>query len=53
MEIDKIQFQQVINNLLDNAVKFASGMDSIIAISATKLGASLQLIIEDSGTGFQ
>ena len=53
VEIDKIQFQQVINNLLDNAVKFASGMDSIIAISATKLGASLQLIIEDSGTGFQ
>ncbi len=53
IEIDKVQFQQVINNLLDNAVKFTSGMDSIIAISATKLGASLQLIIEDSGTGFQ
>ena len=36
VEIDKIQFQQVISNLLDNAVKFAVNDAPIVSIKAKK-----------------
>ena len=53
VEIDKIQFQQVINNLLDNAVKFLDCNNPLIAISASKKDNILEVVIEDSGKGFQ
>jgi signal transduction histidine kinase len=37
IKIDKIQFQQVISNLLDNAVKFTEDIDAIIAVKAQKI----------------
>ncbi len=53
IEIDKIQFQQVINNLLDNAVKFLSEENPTISLSSSKTWYLLEVIIEDNGTWFQ
>ena len=53
VEIDKIQFQQVISNLLDNAVKFLNGKNPTITVSALKKWGFLVIIIEDNGLWFQ
>ena len=54
VSLDKIQFQQVLSNLLDNALKFMQPMeDPIIAIHVTKKQDILKIIIEDSGKGFE
>ncbi|HBB27492.1 TPA: hypothetical protein DCZ36_03290 [Candidatus Gracilibacteria bacterium] len=53
VKIDKIQFQQVITNLLQNAVKFLDKKDSIILIEAYKKKGVLSVTIEDNGRGFQ
>ena len=54
MAIDKIQIQQVINNLLDNAVKFISDTNNpIIIISANKKWNNLYISIEDNGKWFE
>lgn len=52
IKIDKIQFQQVINNLLDNAVKFTENTDPIIAIKAQNIAWWIEIIIEDNGKWF-
>ncbi len=52
--IDRVQFQQVISNLLENAVKFLSGQDSpLIRIRAQKIDTDLRVVIEDNGRGFE
>lgn len=53
VKIDKIQFQQVITNLLQNAVKFLDKKDSVILIEAYKGKGMLSVTIEDNGRGFQ
>lgn len=53
VKIDKIQFQQVITNLLQNAVKFLDKKDSIIMIEAYIKKSGLFVVIEDNGRGFQ
>ncbi|NDK19669.1 ATP-binding protein [Candidatus Gracilibacteria bacterium] len=53
VEIDKIQFQQVITNLLNNAVKFANPKDPTIILKAYKKNGGLHISIEDNGKGFE
>lgn len=53
VSLDKIQFQQVISNLLDNAVKFLANDHPIIHISARKVDTTLELVIEDNGKWFE
>lgn len=50
--IDKVQFQQVITNLLDNAIKFAAKEDPLIYLSASISDHKLILTVEDNGKGF-
>lgn len=50
--IDKVQFQQVLTNLLDNAIKFASTTDSIVFLSANIDESKLIITVEDNGKGF-
>ncbi|MDP2091017.1 MAG: HAMP domain-containing sensor histidine kinase [Candidatus Gracilibacteria bacterium] len=52
IEIDKIQFIQVISNLLNNSVKFLNNDNPIIKITANSFGDMVQIIIEDNGPGF-
>lgn len=54
VSLDKIQFQQVLSNLLDNALKFIQSEDDpVIAIHVTKKQDILTVVIEDSGKGFE
>lgn len=53
VSIDKIQIQQVINNLLDNAVKFLDDNNPTISISAYKKWNNLTISIEDNGKWFE
>lgn len=53
IEIDKIQFQQVVTNLLQNAVKFLDKKESTIIIETYKRWWFFHMIIEDNGRGFQ
>lgn len=50
--IDKVQFQQVINNLLDNAVKFASKEEPTVFLSSELSENNLIFTVEDNGKGF-
>jgi signal transduction histidine kinase len=49
IDIDRIQFQQVITNLLQNAVKFLDKENSIIRIKAHRSDGFLHVNIEDNG----
>lgn len=49
IELDRIQFQQVIDNILQNAVKFACPKNPIIEVSASIQNEALIIIIEDNG----
>ncbi len=53
IELDRIQFQQVIDNILQNAVKFACPKNPIIEVSASIQNEALIIIIEDNGQWFQ
>ena len=53
VEIDKIQFQQVITNLLNNAVKFVNPKDPTIIMGAYKKNGWLHISIEDNGKWFE
>lgn len=53
LKIDKIQFWQVIENLISNAVKFTHGKDGIVCISAYKTNDSLVVSIEDNWEWFE
>lgn len=49
VEVDRIQFQQVITNLLGNAVKFLDKPNPTISLSAEKKDRKLEISIEDNG----
>lgn len=55
LELDKVQMLQVINNLLTNAVKFASKWveNPKIAISTYKKGSNIYIEIEDNWKEFE
>jgi signal transduction histidine kinase len=51
---DPRQFVRVVNNLLKNGIEAASESDrSKVRLSALKVENQVQLIVEDSGTGFK
>lgn len=50
--IDRVQFQQVISNILQNAMKHLNTVEPKIAIEAFKKDGNLVIIIEDNGPGF-
>ena len=52
IDIDRIQIQQVLSNLLENALKFGSDTPLQIGVSLKKIDDILYLSIEDNGTGF-
>jgi signal transduction histidine kinase len=51
--VDRIQLQQVVSNLLNNAIKFANKEKPVILIEAYKNDDHLHIAIEDNGGGFQ
>jgi two-component system sensor histidine kinase VicK len=51
--IDRIQIQQVITNILENAVKYIESQDPIIAISVNKVWRNIECMIEDNGKWFE
>lgn len=53
LKIDKIQFRQVIENIISNAVKFTKGKEGIICVTGYKTNTSLIVKIEDNGEGFE
>ena len=50
--IDKIQFRQVITNLVSNAIKFATNKKPTIIIEWYKKDGYIRIWIEDNGPGF-
>ena len=53
MEIDRIQFHQVISNLLGNAIKFANPKNPSIFLEAQRKNKMLVIAIEDNGPGLK
>jgi len=53
IEIDKVQFKQVIDNLLNNAIKFSNKSKSIIYIKINKKNDNLIISIEDNWKWFE
>lgn len=51
--IDRIQLQQVITNILGNAVKFLDKQKPMIMMEAQKIDGFLHIAIEDNGKGFE
>lgn len=51
-DIDETQFRQVIQNLINNALKFTSATNPTISISLKKIKNKIQIYIEDNGKGF-
>lgn len=52
IEIDKIQFQQVFTNLLNNATKFSNNNSPKIYVEAKVDRNTFYLSVEDNGSGF-
>ncbi len=52
MKLDKIQFHQVLTNLLQNAIKFLDKKESIIIVEAYIQDGIFYMNIEDNGRGF-
>lgn len=52
IEIDKIQFKQVIDNLITNAIKFSHKSNGKVCVSARKSEKFFHLDIEDNGKWF-
>ncbi len=50
MRVDAVLFDQVLTNLLENAVKYAPA-DAPIAVSATIAGSMVRVTVEDGGPG--
>jgi len=48
---DEVHFTNIINNLLDNAIKYAGDEAPSITLSSKNLGNQVQIIIEDKGIG--
>ncbi len=52
VNLDKVQFTQVISNLLNNAIKFAWYKQAIIKIKLTKSWDYIKILIEDNWSWF-
>ncbi|MBX9809447.1 HAMP domain-containing histidine kinase, partial [Candidatus Gracilibacteria bacterium] len=53
VDIDKIHFQQVLTNLLENAIKFANPEEPVILIELSEgLNNTFLINIEDNGSGY-
>jgi diguanylate cyclase (GGDEF)-like protein len=48
---DKEKLEQVINNLISNAVKFSKPDDGIITIELSDIGSAIRITIKDNGIG--
>ena len=48
--LDPVLFNQILGNLLDNAMKF-SGPEGQVAVVARRLGANVSISVEDDGPG--
>jgi PAS domain S-box-containing protein len=53
VETESILLEQVLSNLLDNAVKFNTSENPLIKISCQKLGNKLVFSVSDNGTGIE
>ncbi|MDD3793836.1 MAG: HAMP domain-containing sensor histidine kinase [Candidatus Gracilibacteria bacterium] len=53
IDLDKIQFTQVISNLLTNAIKFCNHENPKIYIEVSLSKGFISIIIEDNGNGFK
>ncbi|MCH2189211.1 HAMP domain-containing histidine kinase, partial [Candidatus Gracilibacteria bacterium] len=51
-DIDEVQFRQVIQNLLGNALKFIPDKDGKIRVVLRKQEGKIRIAIEDNGKGF-
>ena len=48
---DRSKLKQVLNNLIDNAIKYTKEKDGIIKISARKYKKQIKISVEDNGIG--
>jgi two-component system phosphate regulon sensor histidine kinase PhoR len=48
---DEVHFTNIINNLLDNAIKYSGDIAPKISISSRNMGNQVQIVIEDNGIG--
>ncbi len=53
LKIDKIQFKQVVENLISNAVKFIHWKNGIVCVTWYKTQKSLIISVEDNGEWFE
>ncbi len=53
LKIDQVQFRQVIDNLINNAIKFTNKDKPKISFSAEGNKTSIKIKVEDNGKGFQ
>jgi len=51
LEVDEAQFSTLLNNLIDNAIKYAKEDHLLIQITTRNTGHSFRIIIEDEGIG--
>lgn len=47
---DELRYRQIVGNLVNNAVKFTTGGEVCLAVSATRPGM-IEIIVSDTGTG--
>lgn len=52
ISLDKVQFRQVIDNLLNNALKIIDPQTGEIYISCMQKGENIEIVIEDNGIWF-
>jgi len=48
IDLDKVQFTQVISNLLHNAVKFCNKVNPVISVTIKSFENNIKLEIEDN-----
>lgn len=53
IKADKIRFKQILNNLLDNAIKFSKPDGGTVTIAARKDGDMAKFAISDTGIGIR
>ena len=50
IEADRMRMEQVLTNLVDNAIKFTSAA-GVVAVSATDMGSEIRVAVTDTGIG--
>jgi len=51
--VDKVQFSQVFQNLISNAIKYRSGESPVIQVKAKREGGLWTFSVSDNGQGFE